>query len=75
MTTIITHKIDPDRTVSWNIDKMVWEMFEKVYPRRVPMEFYSNHAVLWLYHQYVIWYDSLETGHPVGQLTRSNDYR
>ena len=83
MTTVITCKVDPDRTVSWNIDRMVWGMFESVFPRQIPMYHYcptripvtANYPVEWLYRQYVIWYDALLKTHPVAQLARPEDYK
>jgi hypothetical protein len=73
-------KIDPDRTISWNIDRMIWHRFEEIYPRKVPLYHFTlttpavaNKAIDWFYHQYVLWYDDLLHNHPVGQLCLADD--
>lgn len=68
MTSQVKYRIDPDRTVSWNIDKMIWRRFETQYPREIPVIAFTNAGMLWMYHQYVIWYDDLLKNHPVAQL-------
>jgi hypothetical protein len=63
------HRIDPDRTLSFNVDKIIWGMLEDTIGPQ-PLDSFTNHRVLWLYHQYCVWYDSLVADHPVAQLSR-----
>lgn len=67
--------IDPDRSASYNADRMVWKMLEW-HPGKVgmyhfcplPVPVMAKESVNWLYHQYVIWYDSAIHDTPISAL-------
>jgi hypothetical protein len=72
--------IDPDRSASWNADRMTWKMLEW-HPGKVPMRHFlpmtvpvmARESVNWLYHQYVIWYESALRDTPLSAIVEREE--